>query len=166
MFTNIDFLRNFYKFISAKQVRSKDTLQFKFISISMDVTIHYNSPIWGEISPNYLITAWRKFTQLFILRNSQTILSRSKSVVKFLPPATGQGYVFTGVYDSVHRGVSAPGGSVCGIPACTEADTPQSRHPLEQTPPRADPPGTDTPLEQTPQSRPPQSRPQSRHPPE
>ena len=31
----------------------------------------------------------------------------------FLPPATklGQGYIFTGVCDSVHRGVPGPGGS-------------------------------------------------------
>ena len=58
-----------------------------------------------------------------------------------LPPATklGQGYVFTGVCDSVHRRVSA---SVqAGIP-----HPPWSRHPsgadtpLEQTPPRADTP--------------------------
>ena len=35
---------------------------------------------------------------------------------KFLPPATklGQGYIFTGVCDSVHRGVPAPGG--CLVP--------------------------------------------------
>ena len=51
-------------------------------------------------------------------------------LVSSLPPATklGQGYVFTGVCDSVHRGVSA---SVhAGIPH------PPSRHPPEQTPPR------------------------------
>ena len=65
---------------------------------------------------------------------------------RFLPAATNVAKViflhlfvilFTG-------GVSAAGG--CGIPACTEADTPWSRHPPEQTPPRADtPPGADTP---------------------
>ena len=34
----------------------------------------------------------------------------------YLPPATklGQGYIFTGVCDSVHRGVSAPGVSAPG----------------------------------------------------
>ena len=67
-----------------------------------------------------------------------------------LPPAMklGQGYVFTGVCDSVHRG----GG---GLPQCMLGyHTPQSRHPREQTPPpRADtPPGADHP-------------PGSRHPP-
>ena len=51
------------------------------------------------------------------------------------------------------------------------ADTPPSRHPLEQTPPRADTPGSRHPLKQTPPGAdtPPQSRhPQlwSRHPPE
>ena len=59
----------------------------------------------------------------------------------FLPPATKfwQGYIFTGVCDSVH------GGGV-GIPACTEADPPGSRHPPgPDTPPRPDPPGADTP---------------------
>ena len=45
----------------------------------------------------------------------------------WLPPATklGQGYIFTGVCDSVNRGVC--------LSACW--DTPRSRHPLEQTPP-------------------------------
>ena len=49
-----------------------------------------------------------------------------------LPPATklGQGYIFTGVCDSVNRGVC--------LSACW--DTPRSRHP----------PGADTPREQTP----------------
>ena len=76
-----------------------------------------------------------------------------------LPPATklGQGYVFTGVCDSVHKGgVSA---SVhTGIPHHPgsrhhpRADPPGSRHPLEQTPP----PGSRHPPKQTaPRSRPP-----------
>ena len=56
-------------------------------------------------------------------------------LVSSLPPATklGQGYVFTGMCDSVHGGVSA---SVhAGIP-----------HPPKQTPPRADTSqGADTP---------------------
>ena len=43
----------------------------------------------------------------------------------------GQGNVFTGICDSVHRG------GVC-LSACL--DTPGSRHPPEQTPPRPDPP--------------------------
>ena len=75
-----------------------------------------------------------------------------------LPPATklGQGYVFTGICDSVRRGVSA---SVhAGI-------HPQSRHPYG-----ADTPWEQTPSEQTPPPPPPGSRhhpeqtPQSRHP--
>ena len=64
----------------------------------------------------------------------------------------GQGNVFTGVCDSVHRGR----GDVC-LSACWDttppgnrhppgADTPQSRHPQEQT----TPPGVDTPQELTP----------------
>ena len=74
----------------------------------------------------------------------------------FLPPATnlGQGYVFTGMCDSVHRGVSV---SVhAGIPHHTppRADSPQeqtppgSRYPLEQTPPLGADTllGADTPL--------------------
>ena len=49
----------------------------------------------------------------------------------------GQGYVFTGVCDSVNRGEYL-------IPP--QEQTPRSRHPLEQTPPRADThPGADTP---------------------
>ena len=78
-----------------------------------------------------------------------------------LPPATklGQGYVFTGVCDSVNRGMSAsvhagihPPGADTPLPL--GADTPQSRHtPWEQTPPQEQtPPGSDTPSprEQTP----------------
>ena len=57
----------------------------------------------------------------------------------FITPATklGQGYVFTGVSDSVHRG----GGSAsvhAGIPPPPGADPPRSRHPPEQTPPTAE----------------------------
>ena len=57
--------------------------------------------------------------------------------VSLLPPATklGQGYVFTGVCDSVHRG------GVC-ISACWDTTSP----PWGQTPPRSrHPPGADTP---------------------
>ena len=72
-----------------------------------------------------------------------------------LPAVTklGQGNVFTGVCDSVHRGESASPG----------ADTPWEQTPPEQTPPRADtplqsrhppweqtPPRPDTPPDQTP----------------
>ena len=62
-----------------------------------------------------------------------------------LPPATklGQGYIFTGVCDSVHGGVST---SVhAGIPPA-QTRTPQDQaSPLEQTPPGADPLGADPP---------------------
>ena len=74
-----------------------------------------------------------------------------------LLPATklGQGRVFTGVCDSVNRGVSA---SVhAGIPHPLEQTPPTSRHSPEQTPPGADPPEQTSPQEQTP--------PWSRHPP-
>ena len=67
-----------------------------------------------------------------------------------LPPATkfGQGYVFTGVCDSVHSGGSA---SVhTGMPHPLGADTPWSRDPPEQTPPGADTPWSRHPPEQTP----------------
>ena len=60
------------------------------------------------------------------------------SVTSFLPPAMklGQGYVFTGMCDSVHGG---------GVSASVHAGIPP--HPLqEQTPPRSRHPlGTDTP---------------------
>ena len=92
-----------------------------------------------------------------------------------LPPAMklGQGYVFTGMCDSVHRGVSA---SVhAGIPPGSrhppwEQTPPRSRHSHEETPPgsippgskpphKQTPPGADTPLgSDTPQSRPPLRR--------
>ena len=64
-----------------------------------------------------------------------------------LPPATklGQGYVFTGVCDSVNRG---------GVTSHPPEQTPQSRHPPgAHNPPGADtnPPGAETtPPEQTP----------------
>ena len=113
----------------------------------------------------------------------------------FLPPATklGQGYVFTGVCDSVNRGCLPQcmlGYTPPGSRHPRGADPHQSRHPPQSRPtPRADtsgsrhPPGADTPQEQTPgadypqeqppprgdtpQSRHPHSRhPPSRHPPE
>ena len=78
-----------------------------------------------------------------------------------LPPATklGQGYVFTGLGDSVHRGGC--------LPQCMLGyHTPQSRHPQKQTPPGGRPPleqtpqGADTPLgaDTPPWSRPPQEQ--------
>ena len=74
-------------------------------------------------------------------KDSRT-LAECESKIESLPPATklGQGYVFTGVCDSVHRG------GVC-LSACWDATPP----PPEQTPPGqvhppgADPPGADTP---------------------
>ena len=96
---------------------------------------------------------------------------KARSHGAFLPAATklGQGNVFTGVCDSVHRA------GVC-LSACWDTTPPeqtplwsrhpQSRHPREQT----HPPGADTaPWEQTnPQSRHPleQTPPGSRHPPD
>ena len=72
------------------------------------------------------------------------------SVKTFLPPATklGQGYVFTGVCDSVHRGACLPQHILgCNPPG---ADPPEADTPQEQTPPKADiprsrPPRADTP---------------------
>ena len=67
----------------------------------------------------------------------------------FLPPATklGQGYIFTGVCDSVHRGVSA---SVhAGIPPAGSRH-PSKAHPLGADPPEQTIPQADTTPEQTP----------------
>ena len=58
-----------------------------------------------------------------------------------LPPATklGQGYLFTGVCDSVHRG---GGGSASVHAGITPPDQtpPRARHPPNQTPSRSDTP--------------------------
>ena len=74
-----------------------------------------------------------------------------------LRPATklGQGYVFTGVCDSVNRRGCLPQCMLGYTPSWSRhppgADTPEhtpprSRHPLEQTPQTRDPPGANTPL--------------------
>ena len=79
---------------------------------------------------------------------SHDVICFPLSLSKYLfPPATklGQGYVFTGVCDSVHRG------DVC-LSACWDTHTPWeqtappgSRHPPgADTPPRQTPPGADT----------------------
>ena len=106
-----------------------------------------------------------------------------KCSLRYLPPATklGQGYVFTGICDSVNRGVVCLSAYWDTNPwsrhprADTpwsrhpQEHTPQSRHPWEQTPPRSRHPLEQTPLpqEQTPPgSRHPQEQtPLSRHPP-
>ena len=94
------------------------------------------------------------FTAL-LARTSDTVLGVpferpfDKTLAALLPPATklGQGYVFTGVCDSVNRGGGgtshppAPGADTTPL----GADTPRSRHPRADTPPGADPPGADTP---------------------
>ena len=111
------------------------------------------------------------FCALMYHFSSQTY--RCKSQV-LLPPATklGQGYIFTGVCDSVKR----EGGSAsvhAGIPPPPPADppweqTPPSRPPWEQTPPRTrHPPGADTPQQTPPGADTPQDQapPGSRHPP-
>ena len=105
---------------------------------------------------------------LFYRGDNKCLLSLIHNALAFLPPANEvcEGYVFTPVRHSAHRGVSA---SVhAGIhtplgadtpqeqtPATPSADTPrsrhppepQSRHPLEQTTP---PPRKRHPPEQTP----------------
>ena len=66
--------------------------------------------------------------------------NEANSVGVFLPPATklGQGYIFTGVCDSVHRGGEVPGQV---SPLC--ADTPpRQTPPWPDTPPGQTPPGT------------------------
>ena len=68
----------------------------------------------------------------------------------------GQGYVFTGVCDSVHRG------GVC-LSACWDTHTPGADTPGADTPQEQTPPWSRHPQEQTP---PGQTHPQSRHPPE
>ena len=60
----------------------------------------------------------------------------------------GQGYVFTRVCDSVHRGGCLP---QCMLGYPPGADTPQSRHPPRaDTPPEQTPPQSRHPQEQTP----------------
>ena len=81
-------------------------------------------------------------------------ISEIEVLCSFLPPTTklGQGNVFTGICDSVNRGVSA---SVhAGIPPPpTGADTPKEQMPPQtRHPPRADPPGTDPPKQTPPPS--------------
>ena len=66
------------------------------------------------------------------------LLHRHVCEIKLLPPATklGQGYIFTGVCDSVHRGVSGPGG--ISLPSTPPSDQtpPATRHPpRDQAPP-------------------------------
>ena len=137
-----------------------------------------------ELSGNFVMSCWgiaREFCyDIFLHGNFHYIIrdllgfclckclfGQYKLKVYWLLPAAmklGQGNVFTGVCDSVHRG------GVC-LSACWDttplgADTPQSRHPLgADTPPRADtPPEQTPPWEQTPHwSRHP---PRSRHLPE
>ena len=80
---------------------------------------------------------------------SHDVICFPLSLSKYLlPPATklGQGYVFTGVCDSVHRG------GVC-LSACWDTHTPWEQTalpqgadtPQEQTPPWSKPPRADTP---------------------
>ena len=98
------------------------------------------------------------FTAL-LARTSDTVLGVpferpfDKTLAALLPPATklGQGYVFTGVCDSVNRGRGGTSHPPPG-PGSSRHHPPGSRHPPpEQTspqsrhPPGADPPGADTP---------------------
>ena len=102
----------------------------------------------------------------FVFLSKHTILSAFSLCSSFLPPATklGQGYVFTGVCDSVHRGeylTRSRGvylvGGVClvpggGLPGPGERGVPAQVHPppLDQVPPqtRYTPLGTGTPPDQ------------------
>ena len=88
----------------------------------------------------------------FLSVNSKSYCIYTVFRLKFLPPATklGQGYVFTGVCDSVNRGGTS-------YPL-------EQTPPWEQTPPEQTPPGVDTTPEQTHPPRP--DPPGSRHPPQ
>ena len=77
-----------------------------------------------------------------ILAFSTSRQKKVKIYIVLLPPAIklGQGFVFTGVCDSVHRGGCLPQCMV-GYHTPPGADTPQKQTPpREQTPPRADTP--------------------------
>ena len=97
-----------------------------------------------SLSPNLSgMASLRNFHKIsdemkIVILNIRSACSHMAFLLSFslysLPPATkfGQGYIFTGVCDSVNRG------GVC-LSACW--DTPWSRHP----PSRHPPPGADTP---------------------
>ena len=73
------------------------------------------------------------------------IVKTKLAIFEFLPAATklGQGNVFTGVCDSVNRGVC--------LSACW--DTPPEQTPPQSRPPQSRPPQSRLPWDQTPQSR-------------
>ena len=109
-----------------------------------------HAPQYVRYHNNSEVNLWVVF---FVEREVRVKSDRDETSNELLPPATklGQGYVFTGVCDSVHRG------GIC-LSACWNTTPPGSRHPPEQTPPWSRHPlGTDTP-----QSRHPF---QSKHPP-
>ena len=87
-------------------------------------------------------------------KDSRT-LAECESKIESLPPATklGQGYVFTGVCDSVHRG------GVCLSACCDATPPPEADTPRPGAPPRNRPPGSRHPPG-------PGTPPRSRHPPE
>ena len=108
-----------------------------------------HTPQTRHLSPDQTPPPWSACWEIWATREQYA--SYWNAIL--LPPTTklGQGYVFTGMCDSVHRGVSA---SVhAGIPPPWEQtppppeQTPRSRHPSEADTPRADiSPGADTPL--------------------
>ena len=92
-------------------------------------------------------------------RQKKSSATKSWMLMNLLPPATklGQGYVFTGVCDSVH------GGDVC-LSACRDTTPPKQTPPRVDTP-QADPPEHTPPREQTPQGRHPLQSSRADHPP-
>ena len=100
------------------------------------------------IFPTTFLSARRQFTSTKVNFSSIGFtLSEKVLLCLILPPATklGQGYVFTGVCDSVNRG-----GRGCLTPPKPTPTPPRDQHPPGPTPPSwPTPPLTNTPPEQT-----------------
>ena len=120
--------------------------------------------IWLSFSTRELIDTFTEQNPRSSSYNFKRACFHSNMVYYRPQRSSGQGYVFTRVCDSVHRGV------VC-LSACWDTTTPRSRHPWEQTPPGSRPPRSRNPPEQTPsgadtsweQTPPDQKPPWSRH---
>ena len=131
--------KKIFKKQNGKHQRKCSLLRSLSLGLNEHKSLHTHWPIWENHQGCHTVSErFKRFTDSVRIDSGielSIFIRNYFPKLCFLPPATklGQGYIFTGMCDSVHRGGSA---SVhAGIPPTPRSrHLPQSKHPPKQTP--------------------------------